>query len=72
MANLLEPYTVGDRWCLNFGPGCLVRKTENAEIMSLVIVIGVVVGILVILLGIVALLFYRGYGKIRGKALDGK
>ena len=45
---------------------------ELGEIMSLVIVIGVVVGILVILLGIVAILFYRGYGKIRGKALDGK
>ncbi len=36
------------------------------------VVVGVVVGILVVLLSIVAYLFYRGYGKIKGKALNGE
>ena len=36
------------------------------------VVVGVVFGILAILLSIIAYLFYRGYGKIKGKALSGE
>lgn len=39
--------------------------------MALTIVFGVIGGVLLLLVGIVGFLFYRGYGKIRGKELDG-
>lgn len=37
----------------------------------MIVVISVVGGILLVILAIVAYLFYRGYGKIKGKALSG-
>ena len=40
--------------------------------MSVWVVVGGVVGIVAILLSIIAFLFFRGYGRIKGKALDGK
>jgi hypothetical protein len=42
-----------------------------ARSMALTIVFGVIGGVLLLLVGIVGFLFYRGYGKIRGKELDG-
>lgn len=37
----------------------------------MIVVISVVGGILLVILAIVGYLFYRGYGKIKGKALSG-
>lgn len=38
----------------------------------MIVVISVVVGIVLILLSIIAYLFFKGYGKIKGKALSGE
>ena len=39
--------------------------------MALTIVFGVILGVLVVIGCLVAFLFFRGYGKIKGKELDG-
>ena len=47
-------------------------RASGFKSKAMLVVISVVVGIILVLLSIIAYLFYRGYGKIKGKALSGE